>query len=651
MTLGQLRLDNCLLDASNPTALCSPVTYSLFGTPQPISPQAGWWAEEQGQPADWRVAGAAGTAARSASIGRRGALGLPRSTAGDATPRRSLTGANSGALVPSRGGGFDALDGAAWPAGFGGDSAAAGGDGAGGKLPEGGSLTVNTCVWLNRPGGVLCVQHASVSLAPLALNIEETHVRTLISYALDMVALRKEALRDGQASTLGAEAAADAWAAAAAAAGGPDASAAAGADAAGDLAGRAAGVAAAPRGSGGARDIVLDTSGDVHVVEVLDVGLNHQPRLAPAVGALARPSRAHMPWEPQTRMLADPNLLSVVQRPKVYLDSMAIARLRLSLSFLPAPWRSLPSAALASAAPAPRARWQTAALSGPAGAAGAADASTRGPRLDGRGGGGGGAAAAAARSLAARGGAPSGGVTSNSMMRLLLSLAHLEGAWLTLKPLHLRHPLVGLDDLGQLLARHYMAAALLQLALALGSLDIFGDVTRLVQAWGLGFWQIFVMPAQGAMQVRWLRKYTHTHTHTHTHSDAKTATQNWLLQLEGKTYRCSRAVMCVCVCVHAGWCEPCSPWCDPWCPWPSTQHHFRCIQHPSQVRAPHTQHPPRALPSRNLRRARRGRRPDDPTRAAGIADLPGRRRAGRAQRAAFARSVDGCGVCGRCAGL
>lgn len=33
----------------------------------------------------------------------------------------------------------------------------------------------------------------------------------------------------------------------------------------------------------------------------------------------------------------------------------------------------------------------------------------------------------------------------------------------------------------QLLARHYMTSALLQLALALGSLDIFGDVTRLVQ--------------------------------------------------------------------------------------------------------------------------------------------------------------------------
>jgi hypothetical protein len=34
-------------------------------------------------------------------------------------------------------------------------------------------------------------------------------------------------------------------------------------------------------------------------------------------------------------------------------------------------------------------------------------------------------------------------------VRLLLSLAHLEGAWLTLKPLHLRHPLVDVEGLAQ----------------------------------------------------------------------------------------------------------------------------------------------------------------------------------------------------------
>ena len=45
-----------------------------------------------------------------------------------------------------------------------------------------------------------------------------------------------------------------------------------------------------------------------------------------------------------------------------------------------------------------------------------------------------------------------------------------------------------------------MAAALGELLPLLGSLDIFGDVARLLQGWGLGVWHLFSMPAKGALR-------------------------------------------------------------------------------------------------------------------------------------------------------
>ncbi len=39
-------------------------------------------------------------------------------------------------------------------------------------------------------------------------------------------------------------------------------------------------------------------------------------------------------------MLADPNILAVLRRPKIYIDHLSVSRLRVSLSFTPAPWRS-----------------------------------------------------------------------------------------------------------------------------------------------------------------------------------------------------------------------------------------------------------------------------------------------------------------------
>ncbi len=82
--------------------------------------------------------------------------------------------------------------------------------------------------------------------------------------------------------------------------------------------------------------------------------------------------------------------------------------------------------------------------------------------------------AAAAAAVAAAG-------AGSAWVRLLLSLVHLEGAWLTLAPLTLRHPLLGYDGLVQLLVRHYTASGLLQVPIALGSLDILGGFSRLVQ--------------------------------------------------------------------------------------------------------------------------------------------------------------------------
>lgn len=43
----------------------------------------------------------------------------------------------------------------------------------------------------------------------------------------------------------------------------------------------------------------------------------------------------------------------------------------------------------------------------------------------------------------------SGSNVGGGLVRLLVSLAHLEGAWVTLRPLLLSHPLVGPDALVQ----------------------------------------------------------------------------------------------------------------------------------------------------------------------------------------------------------
>lgn len=52
----------------------------------------------------------------------------------------------------------------------------------------------------------------------------------------------------------------------------------------------------------------------------------------------------------------------------------------------------------------------------------------------------------------------------------------------------------------QVLGRHYTHAAMGEFLKVVGSLDIFGDVARLLQGLGLGMWHLFAMPAEAAMR-------------------------------------------------------------------------------------------------------------------------------------------------------
>ncbi len=206
VTVGQLRLDNCLLDATHPTALCCPVTYTLFGPPQPVLPPASTpWGPHGGfegfaamqalnpspssQPSPLPAARAPSLlqpAAGGASAASAQTLGWGFAWAGRQPGGRSAGGMqrSASALIP-------ALPGAATTTGGGGGAAAApaaasgrqGGGGGGGGGGAAGALTVDACYWLNQPGGVLCVQHVSVQLSPLALDLEEAHMRLLFSYA------------------------------------------------------------------------------------------------------------------------------------------------------------------------------------------------------------------------------------------------------------------------------------------------------------------------------------------------------------------------------------------------------------------------------------------------------------------------------------
>lgn len=56
---------------------------------------------------------------------------------------------------------------------------------------------------------------------------------------------------------------------------------------------------------------------------------------------------------------------------------------------------------------------------------------------------------------AARAAGSDAGAADGAAVRLLLSLVNIEGAWVTLKPLALQHPLLAPGDLVQVLTAHY----------------------------------------------------------------------------------------------------------------------------------------------------------------------------------------------------
>eukprot|EP00798_Chlamydomonas_sp_ICE-L_P001332 gene1332-32689_t len=82
---------------------------------------------------------------------------------------------------------------------------------------------------------------------------------------------------------------------------------------------------------------------------------------------------------------------------------------------------------------------------------------------------------------------------------LKISLAYVESAWVQLRGLELRHPLMGHDALAQVIDWHYVSAALGELLKVVGSLDIFADAVRLVQGLGLGVWKLLATPAHAAL--------------------------------------------------------------------------------------------------------------------------------------------------------
>ena len=53
------------------------------------------------------------------------------------------------------------------------------------------------------------------------------------------------------------------------------------------------------------------------------------------------------------------------------------------------------------------------------------------------------------------------GPASRGMVRVVLSLADIEGAWITLKALNMQHPLLGPEDLLQKVVAHYSRWVLL----------------------------------------------------------------------------------------------------------------------------------------------------------------------------------------------
>lgn len=452
-SLAHVRWDNCLRGAAFPIMVYGPVGRSLFNTalllPMPPPPSA---------------AGGAGAAAAAGGSGGSGGAGrllaLPAAPA-PAAGQASAAGAGADATAPPAPASAAASSSSPQPATAAGASTSAAGTPAAAvaRLPPP-ALSVRLVVWRNRPGGVVCVQNASVAAAPLAVSIEETHLRELIGLASRMAAAATAPLEDLSAVSggggddagvavggwaPGGEATADGftsgvvlsaapaaavswrvpshepdlsmlrptspppmgWGGSSSASGGAASAAAAPSPGIG-AAGAAAGLAVASASP--QRPVLGSPTGTSRASGRLRAGSGGATASGIAVAAaplLAATSVAAAAGEDPLAVAPPP----VARTRRLYFEELHIGEIRISASFAPTPYNSRTAAAMAAAE------------------------ELEGAAVDG-----GGAAAASAAG---------GGGLVDSAVRLVVSLAHLEGAWVTLRPLDMRYALMRDEALGQ----------------------------------------------------------------------------------------------------------------------------------------------------------------------------------------------------------
>ncbi|GIL46445.1 hypothetical protein Vafri_3439, partial [Volvox africanus] len=558
VVLQHVRWDNCLRGALFPIVLYSPVGRSIFNTammlPVPAPPSAV-------PPTGVEAGVAVGLGAAAATVGCKGRglppgpqastapnsnnaltlLGAPssprRSTSG--SPQHTTTTTTAGSpAVSSDGGGVAKLHGSSSGAGW-----------TSGSPPAPPALAGRVVVWRNRPGGVTCVQYASLTAAPLAISIEETHLREVLRLAAQFSAAATAVAapstsslgQDGRCKTgtqLTAPAAAQSHreqpvpyvpdlsllrpaspslpggshqGLGSGRGGGSSSASAYAATGVGEAfpgdrvgafnkghsrAGRLSG-ALGPSSLSGAGPVGLAVRSHVHFANMpgatstegggREGGSRHSFSRNCAVGSdnlrhqlLNRSSRyVDRGTAAAVTLKGDVTGADGVPGPalrsrRIYIEELHIGEIRISASFAPRPYSG----------------------SGADVAAAAADVDD-GYEVDGDG-----YAPVTVIGLpdvAADGDSGSGG-WMDSAVRLAVSLAHLEGAWVLLRPLEMRYALMRSEALVQNVCRHYMSCAMLELIKVVGSLDIFGDVVRLLQGLGLGVWHLISMPVAGALR-------------------------------------------------------------------------------------------------------------------------------------------------------
>ena len=238
-------------------------------------------------------------------------------------------------------------------------SSVASGDGP----PPPSAISASLSLWRNRRGGVLCIKRAEAGMAPLALFAEEQAIRKLVAFAVEAV----------QSSSTPAVEAANALATAA-----------------------------------GATVVESGRRDDRHGVGVL-----RQPDTASASSALfsCGPDLSGL----AVGLPSSSSSKASPRRLQLYIEHLRVLPLKLSLSFVPAPWHQS-----GEKIPSKQATGKSL-QQPPAGSPG-----------------------------------DSGGSGSSGLVRLALSLAHLEGAWVQLRGLELRHPLLAPNALAQVVVSYYV---------------------------------------------------------------------------------------------------------------------------------------------------------------------------------------------------